>query len=73
MTYYLLPLLHRGLSVAPAVEHWHQFSGAVTGVLISVTMEGLHRARNRADVAVREHQQADERAAAERAAPARKR
>ena len=62
LTYYVLPLLHGGLSLAPAPENWRQLFGALAGVLISVTMEGLHRSRNRADVAVHENHQADERA-----------
>ncbi len=62
MTYYLLPSFRQGFWMASAGEHWEQLFGALAGVVISVSMEGLHRARRRADIAAGEHQLADARA-----------
>jgi PAS domain S-box-containing protein len=61
-SYYLLPPLH-SFQVASGGARWLQFFLALTGGLISVFNEALHRARHRADLATHEHQEAEEEAA----------
>ena len=56
-SYYLLPPINSFL-VASGAERWQQFFLGLAGVVISFVNEALHRARRRADVAVREHQHA---------------
>ena len=58
LTCYLLPPLHHGFSAASAIGHWPLAAAALAGMAISVSMEGLHRARRRADSAGSEHAQA---------------
>jgi PAS domain S-box-containing protein len=58
-SYYLLPPIH-SFTIASGVERWQQFFVALAGVFISLLSEMLHRARRRADLASREHQQAEE-------------
>jgi PAS domain S-box-containing protein len=57
-SYFLLPLIHSE-AIAPGVERWQQFFVALAGVVISVLNEALHRARQQAFIANREHQQAE--------------
>jgi PAS domain S-box-containing protein len=59
-SYYLLPPLH-SFQVASGVERWQQFFVALAGVFISVLNESHHRTRRKADRAISEHRQADER------------
>lgn len=53
-SYYLLPPIH-SFQVASAVERWQQVLVALSGVVISVLNEMLHRARHRAHVASRQY------------------
>ncbi|CAN5911093.1 hypothetical protein BH11GEM2_BH11GEM2_34080 [soil metagenome] len=55
-SYYLLPPLH-SFQVASNVERFQQLVIVVTGLLVSVLNEALHRARRRADRATRMEQQ----------------
>ncbi len=61
-SYFLLPPLH-SFAVASSVERWQQFFVVLAGVFISGLSEMLHRARGRADIASREHQDAEARVA----------
>ena len=58
-SYYLLPPLH-SLAVASSADRWRQALFVVTGVLISVLNEALHRARRSADAAVQANHRAEE-------------
>jgi PAS domain S-box-containing protein len=62
-SYYLLPPLY-SFQVSSGPERWQQFFVALAGVVISVLNEGLHRARRRADIAMRENRLAEERVGA---------
>jgi K+-sensing histidine kinase KdpD len=54
-SYYLLPPFH-SFQIASAVDRWDIFFVTLTGVVISILNEALHRARRRADIATREQQ-----------------
>ncbi|HXC26268.1 MAG TPA: PAS domain S-box protein, partial [Gemmatimonadaceae bacterium] len=56
-SYYLLPPIH-SFQIASTAERWQQIFVVLTGVVISVVIEAMHRSRRRADIAVREHQAA---------------
>ena len=58
-SYYLLPPIH-SLQVVSGVDRWQQFFVVLAGVVISALNEALHRARERANIAIRNHQQAQE-------------
>ncbi len=58
-SYFLLPPIH-SIAIQSGVERWQLFFVALAGVLISGLCEVLHRARRRADLATREHQQVEE-------------
>jgi PAS domain S-box-containing protein len=58
-SYYLLSPLH-SLEVASPADRWRQSLFVVTGVLISVLNEALHRARRSADAAVQAHHRAED-------------
>jgi K+-sensing histidine kinase KdpD len=54
-SYYLLPPFH-SFWVASAIDRRDIFFAMLTGVVISVLNESLHRARHRADLATRDQQ-----------------
>lgn len=56
---YFLLLPRQTLAVTSVAERWQLFFVALAGVVISVIIEALHRARRRAELATREHQQAE--------------
>ena len=58
-SYYLMPPLH-SFAVVSSADRWRQALFVVTGVLISVLNEALHRARRSADAAVRAHLRAEQ-------------
>jgi PAS domain S-box-containing protein len=53
-SYFLLLPLH-SLTVASGADRWQLCLVALAGVVISVLMEVIHRARHRASIAIREH------------------
>jgi PAS domain S-box-containing protein len=57
-SYYLLPPFN-SFWIASAVDRWDVFLLALAGVVISALNEALHRARRRADVAIRKRAQED--------------
>jgi signal transduction histidine kinase/AmiR/NasT family two-component response regulator len=57
-TYCLLSPV-RSVFVELAADRWQLFLVTLSGVVISALNEALHRARRRADIAIREHQQAE--------------
>ena len=57
-SYYLLSPTH-SLWVTASEDRWQQLLVVLAGVVISVLNEALHRARRRADIATRQHQQAE--------------
>ena len=57
-SYFLSPPIHSFL-VASTAERWQQLFVALAGIVISASNEGLHRARRRAQIAIRGHQRAD--------------
>jgi PAS domain S-box-containing protein len=59
-SYYLLPPIN-SFAIASGVHRWQQFFIALAGLSISGLSESLHRARQRADVASRDHQKAEAR------------
>jgi PAS domain S-box-containing protein len=59
-SFYLLPPFN-SFWVASAIDRWDLFFLSLAGVVISALNEALHRARHRADVAIRERAQEDRR------------
>jgi two-component system cell cycle sensor histidine kinase/response regulator CckA len=58
VSYFLLPPIDSFL-VASEAERWQLFFVAVAGFVVSALNEALHRARRRADLAIREHEESE--------------
>lgn len=54
-SYYLLPPIH-SFAITSSAERWQQFFIVLAGIVISLLNEALHRARHRADAAIRRQQ-----------------